>query len=60
MAVAAAALWNNWPQSLKARLVVTMHAPRADERRRRGRFLDELGDARSARRLLGLHTTGMP
>lgn len=40
--------------------VAWVHAPRTDERKRRGRFLDELGDARSARRLLGLHTTGMP
>jgi hypothetical protein len=30
------------------------------ERKRRGRFLDAMGDARSAARLLGLHVTGMP
>jgi hypothetical protein len=29
-------------------------------RKRRGRYLDEMGDTRSARRLLGLHATGMP
>jgi len=32
----------------------------AAERKQRGRFLDEMGDARSARRLLGLHATGLP
>ena len=33
---------------------------REAERKRRGRYLDEMGDTRSARRLLGLHATGMP
>ncbi len=32
----------------------------ARERKQRGRLLDEMGDARSARRLLGNHATGMP
>jgi len=32
----------------------------ARERKQRGRFLDEMGNARSARRLLGLCATGMP
>ena len=32
----------------------------ARERKQRGRFLDEMGDVRSARRLLGLHATGLP
>lgn len=30
------------------------------ERKRRGRFLEEMGEARSAARLLGLHVTGTP
>lgn len=30
------------------------------ERRERGRFLDEMGETRSARRLLNLHATGLP
>ena len=32
----------------------------ARERKQRGRFLDEMGSARSARQLLGLRATGMP
>jgi hypothetical protein len=35
-------------------------APSEAERKRRGRYLDEMGDTRSARRLLGLSATGMP
>jgi hypothetical protein len=38
-----------WVQSVGARA-----------RKRRGRFLEEMGSSRSARRLLGLHTTGLP
>ena len=34
--------------------------PRGAVRKRRGRFLDELGPMGSARRLLGLHATGLP
>lgn len=36
------------------------HRTRAAARKRRARFLDEMGDVRSARRLLGLAATGMP
>jgi hypothetical protein len=34
--------------------------PSAAQRKRRGRYFDEMGNARSARRLLGLSATGMP
>jgi hypothetical protein len=34
--------------------------PREAERKRRGRYLEVMGEARSARRLLGLCATGMP